>query len=303
MGAIEIAREPRGECYVKLLDLCAEHCSKFLLVVQDGVELAEEGKVLLNELAVFLLREKRGYEWPGTGFKDDATRARYRALFPAERAPTILTYSLGEDSKRRLQSAVTGLYDWQQPQRPEDLCLLREDESPFLVSVAHEREAYIEVPNGVESEVRSGLIRIGVEINGEEPDLDLPKEEARAVEEVLVGVSEGVGYKPDLHEVLLAWRDLVLEVESGYAQPLEHYVYDLEVRDLLETILENVPGRTHRKVAEWLSYWDERFDNATREGRGPLTPQATKEGQPWWFRIPRNLGAELEADLISKGLL
>jgi hypothetical protein len=299
---VEIVREPREERYAGLLDFCAEYCSKFLLVVREG-GLSVEGQAVLADLEPFLLGKRRGYDWPGMGFEDDATKGRYEALCPPEHAPTILTYRLDENSKRYLKTAVDGLYDWRQPRRPEDLCLLREDETPFLVSIVPDNIAYVELGGGLEQQVRSGLIRMGLEINGEEPDLDLTPDESAGVDQVVADLSRDLGYKPDLYGVLCAWRDFVAQVERGYDQPLKEYTYDLEVRDLLESILENVRGCTHRKLALWLSYWDERFDKATREGGGPLTPQATKERQPWWFRIPRDLGAELEADLMSKGLL
>jgi hypothetical protein len=38
---------------------------------------------------------------------------------------------------------VEGLYEWQQPERPEDLALLRRDGTPLLGSSAHERDGFL----------------------------------------------------------------------------------------------------------------------------------------------------------------
>jgi len=42
-----------------------------------------------------------------------------------------------------LTKSASGLYDWVQPSLPEDLCLLRPDETPWLVTISHERDAYL----------------------------------------------------------------------------------------------------------------------------------------------------------------
>lgn len=35
------------------------------------------------------------------------------------------------------------LYAWEQPLLPEDLCLLRSEQEPMLVSISHESDAYL----------------------------------------------------------------------------------------------------------------------------------------------------------------
>jgi len=44
-----------------------------------------------------------------------------------------------------LKTEAHGLYDWVQPNRPEDLCFLRSDETPWLATIAHEKDAYFEL--------------------------------------------------------------------------------------------------------------------------------------------------------------
>jgi hypothetical protein len=42
-----------------------------------------------------------------------------------------------------LRRIVPGLFDWQCPRLPEDLCFLRPDGFPWLASIAHEQDAYL----------------------------------------------------------------------------------------------------------------------------------------------------------------
>ena len=49
-----------------------------------------------------------------------------------------------------------GLFAWRQPQRPENLCLLRPDGSPWIVSIAAERIGYVEFTPLREAPARAG---------------------------------------------------------------------------------------------------------------------------------------------------
>jgi hypothetical protein len=42
----------------------------------------------------------------------------------------------------QLALAADGLFDWVEPRLPEDPCLLREDGTAWLTTIAHERDAY-----------------------------------------------------------------------------------------------------------------------------------------------------------------
>ena len=51
-------------------------------------------------------------------------------------------YDFVDGSADILVKAADGLFDWLEPRLPEDLCLLRSDGSPWLVTITHERDAY-----------------------------------------------------------------------------------------------------------------------------------------------------------------
>ena len=59
------------------------------------------------------------------------------------------------DAASILKTAVKGLYGWQQPQFPEDLCFLKPGRRPWLVSIAHEKDAYFDCEKSLLEEIES----------------------------------------------------------------------------------------------------------------------------------------------------
>ena len=145
---IDIIVEPKGKVYQDLLDLCSIYCSKFLLVVHDELGLSTAGFHFLDIAQKFLLNKIRSRTWPGTESLDEEA--------------AVYQYELAQDSIVILKSHACGLYDWVQPELPEDLCFIRSDGSAFLVSIAHEKDAYIDADSATEQEVEYSLSKIGV---------------------------------------------------------------------------------------------------------------------------------------------
>jgi hypothetical protein len=54
----------------------------------------------------------------------------------------VLRYRYAPEVARVLAESVDGLYDWVAP-LPEDLCLLS-DGQPWLTSIAHERDGFVD---------------------------------------------------------------------------------------------------------------------------------------------------------------
>jgi len=127
----DIAEEPRGEVYHKLIDISLSFCDTGVLVVRDTIRLGETGAQVLEALRAFVRSQSRKSSWPGTVLEGNLA--------------TVYRFRLCEDSIRILKDCVDSLYDWQQPDLPEDLCLIRPDESPWLVSTAHEGDSYLDI--------------------------------------------------------------------------------------------------------------------------------------------------------------
>jgi hypothetical protein len=124
--------EPSGPSYNDLLDYALGDCKYFLLVTsQNNSQLNSRGKEILEELVPYLFRKEMKSEWPGT-------------ILLGGEAPVFIYHYIPE-TVAILKMSATRLYQWQRPDLPDDLCLLRSDESPWLVTIAHENDSYLEL--------------------------------------------------------------------------------------------------------------------------------------------------------------
>ncbi|MGO8686010.1 MAG: hypothetical protein ACLQT7_02320 [Candidatus Dormibacteria bacterium] len=115
----DLVDEPTGDDYRALLLCARSQCDTAVLSVDGGRDLDAPGEEVLERLASQLRSETRSGEL------------------------RRLRYELSQECVDVLGEAP-GLYAWQQPQRPENLCLLRHDGSPWIVSIAAERIGYVE---------------------------------------------------------------------------------------------------------------------------------------------------------------
>jgi hypothetical protein len=121
--------EPRGDLYSEILDFAVGECKVALLVNRVQLKMAKHGTDVLDQLKPFLKNAVESAEWPGTELFSGETAMVYRYVFGPECADI-------------LKRVANSFYDWTQPEFPEDLCLLKDDETPWLVSIAHEKDSY-----------------------------------------------------------------------------------------------------------------------------------------------------------------
>ena len=105
------------------------------MVFQDPTWFAPPAMELAEKLKPFLKQETIGLEWPGTLLAEPE----------GGEGANIYQYRLIPESGQILKSVANGLYDWVRPELPEDLCLMRPGGSPWLVSIAHEKDSYLEL--------------------------------------------------------------------------------------------------------------------------------------------------------------
>lgn len=124
-----ISLEPADEVYTSLVAMAPRWCSTALLVVREHLGLSKSGAALMEQLEPFLVDRSNSQTWPGTTlFAGSAIVSKYRL------EPPVVEH---------LATATNGLFGWQQPELPEDLCLLRPGGDPWLVTLAHEGDAFI----------------------------------------------------------------------------------------------------------------------------------------------------------------
>jgi len=125
---LTITIELQGDLYRRLLDYAVQECTLALLVVRPSLHLNATGERVLHLLAGYLKEKAESSVWPGTELLSEVA--------------LVYRYHIGPGSVEVLKDAADSLYSWQQPYLPEDLCLLRTDQEPWLVSIAHERDSY-----------------------------------------------------------------------------------------------------------------------------------------------------------------
>jgi hypothetical protein len=138
-----LTAEPCGATYRALLDFAVPVCSRALLVEREGMDFAESAVEVVHHLHPYLISEEARSSWPGT------------CLFG--HTATVRTYAYSAIVAELLKAAASCLFEWQQPTRPEDLCLLRDAGTPWLVTIAHERDAYFVLEEGEVSQLQNGV--------------------------------------------------------------------------------------------------------------------------------------------------
>lgn len=123
----DLLEEPTGETYRQLLHHSEGYCDVILLVMRhEPVELS--ACQVVERLRPFLINESEECEWPGTRTVDSAT---------------IYRFALSAESITIVSEVASRLYSWVHPNLPEDLCFIRPDGEPWLVTIAHEQDAYL----------------------------------------------------------------------------------------------------------------------------------------------------------------
>jgi len=147
--------EPRQETYRKLLVAALGACNQFLFVDVPGPHFREndsefgpQSRALVKELAEHLISVTKSDSWPGTQL------AKAEGYEPYGR---IYLYRLNGDAVRVLSRVANGLYEWRFPHLPADLCLMRSDGDPWLVNMAADEEAYLNLTEGEATALRRAI--------------------------------------------------------------------------------------------------------------------------------------------------
>jgi hypothetical protein len=136
----DLKLDPKGEIYNLLLDFAMEYCDKFFLVERFYPKFeTNNGLNLIKNLEQFLLNTRESNEWPGTILFNDTA--------------IIRVYKFNNESLSILKQAANGLYDWVHPDLLEDLCFLRKDGRPLLVTISHENDGYLELTDEEKTEL------------------------------------------------------------------------------------------------------------------------------------------------------
>ncbi len=121
--------EVKGESYFRMLHHALSYCDSFTLVIRHSVAVNATAEAALNRLEPYLIRREEKEEWPGTKLLDGTAQ--------------VSRFKLSPETASILAEVADGLFSWIQPNLSEDLCLFRKEGEPWLVSIAHEKDAYM----------------------------------------------------------------------------------------------------------------------------------------------------------------
>lgn len=125
---VTITAEPRGETYSQLLRFAHDRSSLFSLTWRDQLTHSPRAADISAALRGDLVAEARTESWPGTQLHGHlATMRLYRI--------TLASLPILARAGR--------LYAWEAPERPEDLAFYATENTPWLGSIAHERDSFI----------------------------------------------------------------------------------------------------------------------------------------------------------------
>jgi hypothetical protein len=128
----EVAQASIADSFTLLIGAAARFASIASLIVNPrfpGLDMT--GHQALDRLARWSIDKSEVTEWPGTQLL--STHA------------SIYRYHIDAEFTRELLAIGPSLESWIQPGLPEDPCLLREDGTPVLVTIAHEADLYLEL--------------------------------------------------------------------------------------------------------------------------------------------------------------
>lgn len=126
-------KEPEGDLYAAiLLAGLAMRVPVLGLVYPSSVARSPRAIELARRLSPFLLAEKESGEWPGTKLANGTER--------------VVMYRFQPRVVEVMEQVARNLFDWIAP-LPEDPHLVRDDGSVWLGSIAHERDAWLELKN------------------------------------------------------------------------------------------------------------------------------------------------------------
>lgn len=129
----DLASPIRGELYATLLRAASDISDIVGMITRSPkVILSPRAREALSALAPHRLSKEEVAVWPGTQLIGGRTSTRH-------------LFKLVPDSLNILLSTADDLFDWVNPELPEDLHFLRSDRSTVLGSVAQDEEAWLEL--------------------------------------------------------------------------------------------------------------------------------------------------------------
>ena len=110
-------------------------------------------------------------------------------------------------------------------------------------------------------------------------------------------------YRATPEELFETWKRFVEDVERGYDDIYDEYVWALGRRDHLEdTVVTIVSPASQERLDRLIRPWDQRFEAATLPSKLAIFPLRWTVRRWWWQRVPTVPGEALSRHLDDVGL-
>ena len=139
--------EPSPGAFCDIFDHAVDRCGFAVAVVRPLSRMSPRGEEVLKRLEPFLAEKKVSNKRPGS-----------KVL--AENA-LLYKYKYGAPFSDAVQELNDHLYNWLQPNFPEDICLLRENEEPWFVSCSNKKVSYFSLAEPEKNELVQKIPEMG----------------------------------------------------------------------------------------------------------------------------------------------
>jgi len=142
-----LKNEPSPGAFEDILDYGLQHCRFALMVIQPLKRMTPQVEAILKRLEPDLVEKKVSNKWPGT--KLTAGQG------------FVHKYKLEQPFVEKVKKINGHLYGWLQPNYPEDLCLLTENDEPWFVSITHGKDSYFSLPEDEKNTLIQSIPELG----------------------------------------------------------------------------------------------------------------------------------------------
>jgi hypothetical protein len=140
---IDITKEISGKLYGNIIDYAVGKYPFFVLILDLRYKSNERSIRVIEELSRFLVKSFCSSEWPGTKLLNEEVE--------------VFHYNLTEGSANVLKKCASSFYQWQFPELPEDLSIMRNSDQPWLCNIAHEKVSMLYVSQVEKSELLNAM--------------------------------------------------------------------------------------------------------------------------------------------------
>lgn len=131
MQTLEIKKNISNAEFKYLLEYIRNFAFAFTFVVRSEIEISKPALLLIKRLESYLIENKKVSEWPGTQLQGKTAE--------------LYKYRLDGVSQAILLETSCSLFDWVQPEMPEDLSFIYQNGQNCLTNISHEKDAWLSI--------------------------------------------------------------------------------------------------------------------------------------------------------------